>query len=544
MHSRTTSLVMFAATVLLTISAVTAFPLTTDSPQVQNALSYLNNSQLDNGSFGDAAASYYSDLTPFAIVAIKAANQDPNTWIKNSTSPVDFLLNHSIPALNNSSVPTYYGVNIMALIAAGKDPQNAAGRNLTGELIQRENADGSFNGSSWITDTEWSILALVAAGYKDTDYVKNATEYLKTQQLADGGFGAWCPNAGDSCPDETALGIMAFLAAGLDQSSSNVQNAVARLKTFQVSSGGFDPGFGTNVDTDAWATQAIVALGNNFENWSKSHFVITTSAGSYTTTPQTSYSVAVSVANNGNNHSFDNMLAYQDSATGGFVYFKPVQDTSYAIMAMLGKQFPINGTSYTQSESINAGKNQTFFGKLAQTLGWEFTLAGNGTQIETVNSADMTFTFAVPSNSTGAQNNITFSINALLDNFALTKDITITVQAPPSNPGDGTPSSPSGGGGGGGGGSTTTQKPKEEKKEAPKKEPAPAPSQPLVSESIKEVPQPAVVSAPQADNSGGPTGFAIFSKKATIAAAVAGAGILGFLLLLWKKAALSSTVSI
>jgi hypothetical protein len=417
-------ILIFTINFLLTISTASAFPLNTSDDAVQKALNYLNSSQQNDGGFGDSSSSYYSDLTPFAVISIKAANQDPYTWIKNGSSPVDYLKNISVPALNGSTPPTYYSVVIMALVAANEIPENVSNRNLTDELIKKQNVDGSFNGNVWITDQEWAIMALVAAGYKDTSIVQNATDYLISQQISDGGFGGF----GSSYPDETSLGIMALISSGYGPDSPVIKNAVARLKQFQVSNGGFDPGWGANIDSDAWAIQAIVAIGNNFTEWTKGNFTIDTSSNSYTTNILTNFSVNLTVTNYGNNYPFDHMIRLQNNSTGEFNYFKPVQDTSYAIMALLGKSFPLNNTSYNQADSIGICYNQTFSMSINQTENWGFAISNNITQLnlETSNISLYIFT---PSDSTGKENNITITVSSLSDKLNQSKNIAIFVQS-------------------------------------------------------------------------------------------------------------------
>lgn len=413
---------------MVIIVDVNAFPLNTSDNTIQKALTFLNSSQQNNGGFGDTVSGYYSDLTPFAIMAIKAANQDPHNWIKGNNNPIDFIRNVSVPALNSSTPPTYYAVVIMALVSAGENPQNFSSRNLTGELIARQNIDGSFNGSTWITDQEWSILALVASGYKNTSIIQNATSYLISQQKHDGGFGGFCPDSSSSCPDETSLGIMALITAGYQPNSSSIQNALSRLKQFQVSNGGIDPGWGANVDSDSWASQAIISSGNNFTEWTKSNFTINTSSNSYSTNILTNFSINATLTNYGNNYPFNNLIELQDNVTGGFNYFKPVQDTGYAIITLMGKSFPLNSTSFNQADSSGVYYNQTFSLNINQSENWNFTISTNNTQLN-VESSNISLYIFTPSDSTGKENNIMITASSLTDDINQSENIFVTVQS-------------------------------------------------------------------------------------------------------------------
>jgi len=427
--------ILFMAAILLAAGHASAFPLDASDSTIQSALDYLASVQQDNGGFGDSSPAY-ADLTPLAVMAIKAANQDPNAWTKNGSSPIDFLKTYSIPALNSSSIPTQYSVVIMALIAAGENAEDIVGRNLVNELASKELADGSFDTNAWITDQEWAILALVDAGYKDSDDVANAVAYLKTQQLADGGFGAWCFDESSSCPDETALGIMALLAAGTDSNSNAIKNAETRLRQFQIANGGFDPGWGENIDTDSWATAAMFALGNNHD--------INTSADSFSTDLQASYSITLSITNTNNgSYPSDRIKSFQNSTTGGFEYFKPVQDTSYAIMALLGKPFPID-------------RANRFSISLNQTENWNYDISGSN-KVNSGETSDLIFNFALPGDSAGKQNTVSITVTALLNSLVKTKNIILSVNAQSTPPKKDDVVNTGGSSGGGGGGLGASQ---------------------------------------------------------------------------------------
>ncbi len=407
---------------LLFVPVASAFPLNASDIAIAKALDYLNNSQQSNGGFNDSPSSYYTDLTPFAIMAIKAANQSPYNWTKNGTSPVSFIKEMSVPSLNSSALPTHYSVVILALVAVGENPHNISNRSLVNELTAKQNSDGSFNGSVWVTDQEWAILALAAAGYKNTPILQNATDYLVSQQKSDGGFGAWCPDAASSCPDETSLGIMALSASGYSNSTV-INNAKARVKQFQSGDGGINPGWGSNADSDSWAVQAIASIGSNFTEWARSNFTINATSN-HQTSILSSLSLNISIVNHGNNYPFTHLISLQDNDTGGFNYFKPIQDTSYAILALLGKPFPINFYNQTNAE---IHYNQTFNVSLNQTRGWEWAI-NNNSLVLGVDSINISLNLSIPSNSTGEQDNVTITVLSLSDGLNKSKTVTVSVE--------------------------------------------------------------------------------------------------------------------
>jgi len=302
-----------------------AFPLDPSNTSIQNALQFLNQSQLDDGSFGSLSA------TTFAVMALSASDQDPHLWIKNGGNPIEYLKNVIVPSLNyNLNASSHYSVTILAFVAANENPENINERNLTQELLSKQNQDGSFNNSEvegwwpWVTDDLWSALALVSSGYEGSQEVNKTVEYLKSQQLDDGGYGGSFGGVCSSGSDETSLAIMVLISAGESNESSVIENASMALRTFQNEDGGFNSSHlwgSSNVDSDAWAIQAIVAMENDMNNWTKNDI-----------------------------SPVDHLLSLQNETDGHFEFddfdtpsISPVIDTSYAIMALLGKPFPIKG---------------------------------------------------------------------------------------------------------------------------------------------------------------------------------------------------------
>ena len=311
-----------------------AFPLDTTNSSIQSTLQFLNQSQLDDGSFG------YLSNTAFAIMALGAANKDPHLWRKNGTNPVDYLKNVIIPSFNSSlNASSHYSVTILALIAANENPENINGKNLTQELLLKQNPDGSFNNSDvpgwypWITDDIWPVLAIVASGHKYSNEVNKTVEYLKSKQLNDGGYGGCFGGVCSSGSDETSLTIMALMSTGEESNSSVILNASLCLKTFQNYDGGFNSSHdwgSSNVDSDSWAIQAIAAMGNDMSNW--------------TTNDTTPVDHLLKLQNEINGHfEFDNF---------GTPAFSPITDVSYAIMALLRKPFPIKGSFAVCGNSV------------------------------------------------------------------------------------------------------------------------------------------------------------------------------------------------
>ncbi|GAA2353884.1 squalene--hopene cyclase [Saccharopolyspora halophila] len=94
------------------------------------------------------------------------------------------------------------GAAVPALVAAGVDPGHRAVRDAVRWLEEHQNPDGgwgedlrSYDDPAWIgrgdstaSQTGWALLALLAAGRRDTEPVRRAISYLARTQRADGGW--------------------------------------------------------------------------------------------------------------------------------------------------------------------------------------------------------------------------------------------------------------------------------------------------------------------------------------------------------------------
>jgi hypothetical protein len=67
----------------------------THASQVAKALDYLHARQHSDGGFAEKGSASSDSLTSWAIVAIAAADEDPNAWQVGGRSPVDYLSHQS-----------------------------------------------------------------------------------------------------------------------------------------------------------------------------------------------------------------------------------------------------------------------------------------------------------------------------------------------------------------------------------------------------------------------------------------------------------------
>ncbi|MDK2974388.1 MAG: hypothetical protein PWP08_759 [Methanofollis sp.] len=249
--------------VCLLVSGVTAYPLSPTDDRIGAAFDYLHTCQQDNGGFAETGRETDADTSWFVLMAIVAAGEDPNDWVAGGASAVDYW---SSPE-NPWTVPdgtAELAKTVLAIRALDGDPRSWNGTDYLGALQSRMKPDGHFG--DHIYTHYWSMLALVASG----EDARKPTEWLKQQQNPDGGF-PWTLYEGtfiDSDADDTAASVMALLAAGEDPDSTVITKAKDYLRSQQLGDGGYSYGSGgSNSASDTWVAQAVVALGEDPSTW-------------------------------------------------------------------------------------------------------------------------------------------------------------------------------------------------------------------------------------------------------------------------------------
>ncbi len=302
------------------------FPLSIHDSRIMRALSYLKSLQRENGGFSNPGEEANLAKTSWAIMTMVAAKQNPEWWKKNNTSAIDYIereLEDQIKYMGTAD----YARMILALYAAGKDPRSFGGVNLVDILKSKVKNSGQIGDFTYTTI--WGLMALKISG----ENVSKTVEWLINQQNADGGFG-WAPEQ-PSDYDDTAAAIQALVASNVSCESDVIKRAFEYLKTGQNDDGGFRY-FGnssSNAASDSWIIQAIVACNGNPLEWKK------------------------------NNVSVVNHLLSLQQPDGSFNYTtyqrsNPGYMTASAIMALLGKPFPIKPTKW-EYLALNETSNET-----------------------------------------------------------------------------------------------------------------------------------------------------------------------------------------
>ncbi len=283
---------------------------------INQAIEYLHNIQNNDGGFPTEKGKPSSTaMTSWVIMTLRAAGENitNDTWTKNNKNPIDFMEEKS----NKLESTTDYARTILALTATDQ-PLTYNGENILNKISSFQQPNGAFLQSDqgeegMINAHMWSILA-IASKDNDIPNKQKAKEWLISKQNEDGGF-SWLEGADSDC-DDTGVAIQTLILLGENPKTSKViKKAVDYLKSYQQQDGGFSTGSwmgkDTNIASTSWAIQGIIASGE---------------------TPS--------------NDNISYILSLQQS-DGSFNWKKgtssiPAQMTSYAIIALKQKPFPVN----------------------------------------------------------------------------------------------------------------------------------------------------------------------------------------------------------
>jgi hypothetical protein len=310
-----------ASALIVPVRAADSYPLQATDPEVVVALDYLSGEQDTDGSIGSFVDSAW------VAMAIAAAGEDPHDWQVGGVSIVDYLSDEA----GSASYSTDYARMILAIVASGEDPTDFGGGDFVSLLgATYDDATQQIGDEDALNDDAFGILALIAAGWsQSSQIVTDSVDFLIDNQNGDGGWG-WTVGT-DSDVDMSSAIAMALIAAGESTGSAPITNALAYIKSTQQANGGFLSWGSTNSETDAWAIGAIWAAGEDPDG--------------------------VGWSSTADNTPVDDLLDYQQ--LGGDFYFLdddsgawPSQTTAKAIIALLGKPYPVVALEPTGEEGV------------------------------------------------------------------------------------------------------------------------------------------------------------------------------------------------
>ena len=245
---------LFAAVLAAGVSAASADV----EDAVEKGLSYLSGHQNTDGGFIEPNTDKTSiSATWFTTQALVAAGEDPLSakWTKNGKTPLDYLV-ESPDGKSDGTGEIAKWITFAA--ACGKDPYTFADYDAVAALQEKIKEDGRVG--NYIYTTYWGIFGLTAAGAD----VEPQIAWLLTQQNADGSFGSYGTETGDSGDaDNTAASIMALRAAGIPADDPAVEAAVQFLREAIEENGGYNYGYysAPNLASTAWVVQAFCSVG-------------------------------------------------------------------------------------------------------------------------------------------------------------------------------------------------------------------------------------------------------------------------------------------
>lgn len=264
------------------VVSAASYPLPPSNSAIQEALSYLRGQQGADGSiggFGDSA---------FACIAIAAAGEDPNTWENGGMSLVDYLKDGPSDVSGEFNMGTFLARMVLAAVAAGESPSafgswsgsNAGVTITSGDYLDAlkslhdgiqflQDLTGDPDSAETLNDDFWAVRALIAAGESPySSMVQSTVQHIINYQETDGGWTWGTPGhtwyaPGSTDVDNTAAAIVALCLGG-HAGSAAVQDGLGFMRMYHDNSGGFVSIWsGVNVQTTAWAVDAIGAGGEN-----------------------------------------------------------------------------------------------------------------------------------------------------------------------------------------------------------------------------------------------------------------------------------------
>ncbi len=216
---------------------------------------WLLDAQNKNGGFGTAIDAESSvGMTGWAVLGMESAGINPLDVRRAGNTPIDYLRRNAVAISSTGDLER----TILALAGAGVDPRNFAGRDLVGELRERQSRDGSYQ--QQVNLTAYAVLAM-RAGKVDHSKLGKPAKWLRESQNKNGGWGSVA--GASSEPDSTGAVMQALSVSpgGGDQ----IEEGVKWLRDSQHGTGGWSlvGGASSNTQSTAWAVQGLVAAGKD-----------------------------------------------------------------------------------------------------------------------------------------------------------------------------------------------------------------------------------------------------------------------------------------
>lgn len=231
--------------------------------KAQSILNFLKTQQEADGKIIDGGTS------DWAIMSFGADSQYAQDIATSSISLLDFAKNYNFTDASELNVCASYPRHVLALLSAGISGSDANVQNLITKIKSEECYKNNQFGQNGINDDVFALFSLLAADTPTSEPIVN--DILTTiiaDQTPDGAF-TW---TGWPSADITGAAVNALQYArnkGIVVDQNIITKARAYLKSQQLADGGW--GFGvSDVLTTSWAMTGINSLGEGQIDWTNS----------------------------------------------------------------------------------------------------------------------------------------------------------------------------------------------------------------------------------------------------------------------------------
>lgn len=269
---KTITLFLLFIILLLPINKVFAGPPPGNIPTI--TLQYLQAQQQPDGGMPGLSGPSDPATTARALFVFKAHGVDPLVLSSTEGKTLIDFLNSSysdyIVDDNGLLFPGNAGLMLAALATSDQIPEG-----LSDSILATLQPDGSFSTAASkdfttgiYTDFSQALVLLGLAGAK-TPIPAESVDYLINRQLQDG---TW-DNGFGSDPDTTAIVTIALLSTGqVPFDHPAILKALDYFHSTQLDNGGWRPSWDTdelNADTTGWISLALTTAAQDLNNWTK-----------------------------------------------------------------------------------------------------------------------------------------------------------------------------------------------------------------------------------------------------------------------------------
>lgn len=295
---------------------IQSFPLPKNHSAIKKAITYLKSQQSTDGSIGGLS------ISAWAAMAFASVNDHSDSF-NNLTR---YLLT-SLNTLNQTDKATDWQRHILG-ITAGNNSIIKEKKTFFIKKIKQYYKNKQFGEENNIYDDCFGLFALASLTNNSINQQikKNLQHTILENQQSHGGW---------NDVDTTAIAIMALQLTGEPVNSSHMKKAYTYLKKQQSKFGGFASWGSANTASTAWAISALTSLNS------------TTTSFIWNSSKPTPIEYLLSL------QQLDGSFNYTPDSS-----LHPTWMTSYAIIALRGKTFPVTFLASNQNQTTEPDNNE------------------------------------------------------------------------------------------------------------------------------------------------------------------------------------------